>query len=80
MSNQLNDKQISVLRSLHFWRRNLEIASRHQDAPESNKSRDAISYTFGYCDRLNIPFKVQNQVIYAAAEDIAFSDQILLTC
>jgi len=77
MNTQLNDKQMSVLRSLHFWRRNLEVASIHQDLSESSKSRDAIAYTFGYCDRLNIPFKIQNQVMYAASQNVAFSDLVI---
>lgn len=70
----LNEAQISALRSLHFWRRNLCIASIHQDVIECTKSKKAILFAFQSCDKLNIPFAIQNRVIYAASQDTAFGD------
>ncbi|MFC6038907.1 hypothetical protein ACFPYN_05490 [Paenisporosarcina macmurdoensis] len=71
---ELNEAQISVLRSLHFWRRNLYVASIHQDLIECTKSKKAIFHVFKSCDRLDIPFAIQNLVIYAASQNIAFGD------
>lgn len=77
MTSQLDKKQVSALRALHFWRRNLLVSTRHQDISEWKKSRIAIVHLFKYCDHLNIPFKVQNKVIYAATKDVAFSDLLI---
>jgi len=74
ITRQLDERQISALRALHFWRRNLLVSTRHQDISESKKSRIAIVHLFKYCDHLEIPFKVQNKVIYAATQDVAFSE------
>lgn len=74
MTSRLDEKQVSALRALHFWRRNLMIASRHQDLNESHKSRIAIVQLFNYCDYLEISFKLQNKVVYAAIQDITFHE------
>lgn len=74
---RLDEKQLSALRALHFWRRNLMVASRQQDSTECHKSRIAIVHLFKYCDHLEIPYKLQNKVIYAASKDIAFSDLLI---
>ena len=71
---QLNEAQISVLRSLHFWRRNLYVASIHQDLVKCNKSKKAIFHVFKSSDQLGIPFVIQNRVIYAASQNTAFGD------
>ena len=71
---QLNKAQINVLRSLHFWHKNLYVASIHQDFIESTKSKKAIFHVFKSCDQLGIPFVIQNRVIYAASQNIAFGD------
>jgi hypothetical protein len=71
---QLNEAQISALRSLHFWRRNLYVASIHQDLIECTKSKKAIFHVFKSCDQLDIPFAIQNRVIYAASQNTAFGD------
>jgi len=42
ITRQLDERQISALRALHFWRRNLMIASKQQDSTECQKSRIAI--------------------------------------
>lgn len=77
MISQLDEKQISALRALHFWRRNLIVASRQQDSIECHKSRIAIVHLFKYCDHLEIPYRLQNKVIYAALKDVAFSDLLI---
>ena len=71
---QLNEAQISVLRTLHFWRRNLYVASIHQDSIECTKSKKAILHVFKSSDQLDIPFTIQNRVIYAASQNTAFGD------
>ena len=71
---QLNEAQISLLRSLHFWRRNLYIASIHQDFIECTKSKKAIFHVFKSCDQLGIPFTIQNRVVYAASQNTAFGE------
>lgn len=71
---ELNEAQISALRSLHFWRRNLYVASIHQDFTECTKSKKAIFHVFKSCDQLGIPFAIQNRVIYAASKNKAFGD------
>ncbi|MDX1805429.1 MAG: hypothetical protein R3267_00205 [Paenisporosarcina sp.] len=71
---ELNEAQTSALRSLHFWRRNLYVASIHQDSIECTKSKKAIFHVFKSCDRLDIPFAIQNRVIYAASQNTAFGD------
>ena len=71
---ELNEAQISALRSLHFWRRNLYVASIHQDLIECTKSKKAILHVFKSCDQLDIHFTIQNQVIYAASQNTAFGD------
>jgi len=71
---QLNEEQISVLSSLHFWRRNLYVASIHQEFIECTKSKKAILHVFKSCDQLDIPFTIQNRVIYAASQNTAFGD------
>ena len=74
---QLSERQLHALRSLHFWLRNLQVASIHRDLPECQKSREAISDAFKSCDRLSIPFVVQNRVIYAASQQIVFRNIVL---
>lgn len=71
---ELNEAQITALRSLHFWRRNLYVASIHQDSFECTKSKKAIFHVFKSCDQLDIPFAIQNRVIYAASQNTAFGD------
>ena len=71
---ELNEAQISALRSLHFWRRNLYVASIHQDLVECIKSKKAIFHLFKSCDQLDIQFAIQNRVIYAASQNTAFGD------
>lgn len=71
---RLDEKQVSALRALHFWRRNLLVSTRHHDISECKKSQIAIFHLFKYCDHLKIPYKVQNKVIYAATQDVAFHD------
>ncbi len=71
---QLNEAQISALRSLHFLRRNLYVASIHQDSIECTKSKKAIFHVFKSCDRLDIPFAIQDRVIYAASQNTALGD------
>jgi len=74
MTYRLDEKQVSALRSLHFWRRNLMIASKQQDSTECQKSRIAIYQLLKVCDHLEIPFKLQNKVIYAATQDVTFHE------
>lgn len=71
---ELTEAQITALRSLHFWRRNLYVASIHQDFIECTKSKKAIFHVFKSCDQLDIPFAIQNRVIYAASQNTAFGD------
>ena len=71
---ELTEAQITALRSLHFWRRNLYVASIHQDSIECTKSKKAIFHIFKSCDRLDIPFVIQNRVLYAASQNTAFGD------
>jgi len=69
----LDEKQVSALRTLHFWRRNLMIAFKQLDSTECQKSRIAIYQLLKVCDHLEILFKLQNKVIYAATQDVTHS-------
>lgn len=71
--DDLTQEQLSVLRSLHFWIRNLIKAKKEFDELEIEKSRDAISYSFERADQLDISFKTQNIVLYASEKNIEFS-------
>ncbi|WP_416141647.1 LPD25 domain-containing protein [Lysinibacillus capsici] len=60
------EKQLSVLRSLHYWRRNQLIAKQNQDFNEVEKSDQAIRHQLDQADEQNIPFKLQNEVLHHA--------------
>ena len=77
MTTQLDEKQISALRALHFWRRNLLVASKNQDIPEYQKSRIAIVHLFKYCDYLKVPFKVRAQLLCKTDQFCDFSDLLI---
>lgn len=66
---RLNREQESILRSLHFWRRNQLVAKKDNDVDEIKKSDSAIKYNFEKADRNNIPFRIQNNVIRHAEEN-----------
>lgn len=79
---KLNEKQLSTLRSIHFWRRNQMIAKRDGDQQEYNKSHESIKFQLEIADKQEIPFKIQNKVLSHAEEkrtesfsDIDFSDK-----
>ena len=74
MKTNLTEEQVSKLKSLHFWRRNLLIAKQNEDRPEINKSRQAIKMLFQDADKMQIPYPIQNKVLYAAQEGICFCD------
>lgn len=64
--------QLQNLRSIHFWKRNQMLAVRDKDELEIEKSHKSIIYAFEQSDKLNIPFKIQNQVLHAAEVDHSF--------
>lgn len=74
MTIQLTNKQISTLRSLHFWYRNMKVSAMQSDFLEYKKSCEAISFIYRDCDQLNIPFRIQNRVTNGAEQKISFSD------
>jgi hypothetical protein len=46
----------------------------HQDLIECIKSKKANIHVFKSCDQLDIPFVIQNRVIYAASQNTTFDD------
>ena len=66
---RLNREQESILRSMHFWRRNQLVAKRDNDVDEIKKSDSAIKYNFEKADQNKIPFSIQNKVLSHAEEN-----------
>lgn len=77
---ELTQEQVSKLRSLHFWNRNLIVAKRDEDQHEIEKSRKAIQMIFEDCDRLEIPYSKQNRVLQGARDNVSFCDIPLTNC
>lgn len=73
------EKQLSELRSLHYWRRNQLIAKQNQDFTEVEKSDQAIRHQLDRADEQNIPFKLQNEVLHHVEHhpNVSFSEMKL---
>lgn len=76
---ELNQAQISKLRSVHFWNRNLIVAKQSEDTHEVDRSRKAMKMLFEDCDNLEIPHSSQNKVLQAARDNESFCDLGFIT-
>lgn len=60
----INREQMKKLEAVLFWRRELHILKNANKTEwELDQTRKAISYKIDECDKLEIPFSVQNAVL-----------------
>ena len=60
---EINYLQYQKLRGIMFWRREQHIAKRGGDIASVNMADKAIRYLMEECDKLGIPYSLQNNVL-----------------
>lgn len=61
----INRDQMKKLEGVLYWRRELKLLNNNDNATEweKNKVREYIEMKIEDCDKMNIPYSVQNKVL-----------------
>lgn len=61
----INRDQMKKLEGVLYWRRELKLLNNNSNTTEweLNKVREYISMKVEECDKLNIPYSVQNKIL-----------------